>query len=214
MKDLYGINIHMKELYIPFEIPNLELVQKELLEAIEHDYKVAVKPHAFVYVESYMQEKCPTFMSWLKPKLKQPVRIYRYYVTPPYQKLPIHIDGASITVPFGLNIPVTGCKNTMHTYYKTPKSNLSYVGGAGYLARCEPKDYTKLEKVVDLEIDRPYVTNNEEFHSVTNDTDGYRIMFTVRWAVHPTKFRTVYDVMDTTELMLGVGYTNEQVILS
>ena len=205
----------MKELYIPFEIPNLELIQKELLEAIEHDYKVALRPHAFVYPEAYMQEKCPTFMDWLKPKLKEPVRIYRYYVTPPYQKLPIHIDGNFPSVPFGLNIPVCGWKNTVHTYYKTPKSNLVYAGaGSGYLGRTDLKDYNNVERIVDLEIDRPYVTNNSELHGVANNSGDYRIMFTVRWAIHPIKFRTVYDVMDTTELMLGDGYLKEQVILS
>jgi len=194
----------MKELYIPFTIPNLESIQKELLDAIDHDYKEATVPHAFTYGEKYMLESCPQFMGWLKPRLRLPVRIYRYYVTPPHQSLGIHIDGANPTVPFGINIPVIGTKNTYHSYYETDPDNLEVRVPTGYLGGTHPKDLSKLKLTTELEIMRPYVINNEILHGVRNDSDEHRVMFTVRWAIHEKLARNIQDCMHVADLQLGV----------
>lgn len=186
----------MKELFIPFHIPNFEEVREELLQAIDHDYTVDQKPHAFTYPEKYMMEKCPIFMSWLQPRLKLPVRLYRYYVTPPRSKLPIHIDGSAVTVPFALNIPLSGTKNTYHSYYETSKDNIGFKTGEGYLGAMQPIDQSKLTKIADLEILRPHVTNNSILHGVSNNSEQHRVMFTVRWKIHPTEARTVEECMD------------------
>lgn len=194
----------MKELYVPFTIPNLESIQQELLAAIDHDYKESATPHAFTYSEPYMMARCPQFMSWLKPRLRLPVRIYRYYVTPPRQSLGIHIDGADPTVPFGINIPVTGTKNTYHSYYETDPDNLEVRVPDGYLGGTHPIDISKLTMTHELEIMRPYVINNEVLHGVRNDSDDYRVMFTVRWVIHKFLARNIEDCMNTSDLQLGV----------
>lgn len=193
----------MKELFVPFYINNFEDIQLELLNAIDHDYTLNSKPHAVTYPEKYMMEKCPIFMSWLKPRLKMPVRLYRYYITPPGNRLPVHIDGTSVTVPFALNIPVAGTKNTQHTFYETSKDNIAFKTGEGYLGATQPIDSTKLEKIAELEILTPHVTNNSVLHGVTNETNEHRVMFTVRWLIHPTVGRTVEECMDTSGILEG-----------
>lgn len=194
----------MKELFVPFNIPNFENIQLELLNAIDHDYTLESKPHAFTYTEGYMLEKCPIFMSWLKPRLKLPVRLYRYYVTPPRNRLAVHIDGMSPTVPFALNIPVAGTKNTQHAFYETSQDNIERKTGQGYLGAIQPIDQSKLVKITDLEILTPHVTNNSVLHGVTNDTDEHRVMFTVRWLIHPTLGRAVEECMDIQGLFDGL----------
>lgn len=191
----------MKELFIPFNIPNFEEVQIELLNAIGHDYKESKIPHAFTYTQMYMIEKCPKFMSWLKPRLKMPVRLYRYYITPPKSKLAIHIDGTNPTVPFALNIPVSGTKNTYHSFYDTDTENIEPKTGAGYLYAMQPIDSLKLKKISELELLTPHVTNNEVLHGVVNDTDEHRVMFTVRWLVHSTLCRDVEECMHISDLL-------------
>jgi hypothetical protein len=191
----------MKELSIPFTIPNLEEIQIELLSAIDHDYKSVTGPHAFSYTSDIMAERCPKFMSWINPKLKAPVRIFRYYVTPPNTSLGAHIDGINPTSPFGLNIPVTGTKNTYHCFYDTPADNKIEFTTDGYLGHIAVKDESRLKLVADeIEVLRPYVMNNSVLHGVRNDSDEYRIMFTVRWRLYQ---RILEDLIDTTELMLG-----------
>ncbi len=190
----------MKELFFPFFIPNFDAVQTELLAAIDHDYKLNSGPHAFTYQEAYMLERCPMFMSWLKPRLKLPVRLYRYYITPPKSRLSIHIDGTQPTVPFALNIPVAGTKNTQHTFYETNEDNIQFNIDPNYLGAKRPIDVSRLKKIKDLEILEPHVTNNSVFHGITNNTDEHRVMFTVRWMIHSTIGRTVEECMDTQGL--------------
>ena len=42
--------------------------------------------------------------------------------------------------------------------------------------------------------------NNSVLHGVQNDTDEYRIMFTVRWNLDE---RILEDVIDTSGLLMG-----------
>lgn len=196
----------MKELFFAFSIPNFENIQKELLEAIDHDYKEHTKPHRFTYQEKYIQEKCPLFMAWLTPRLKMPVRMYRYYVTPPRCNLNIHIDGYDPTVPFALNIPLTGTKGTFHSFYESSGDNRQFGISNSYIGRnlgaTKPLDYSKCTKVADLELVSPHVTNSSVFHGITNDTDQYRVIFTVRWILHETIGRTVQECMEISDLLI------------
>ena len=194
----------MNELSIPFTIPNLEEIQTELLCAINHDYKKVVSTHAFSYSHDYMTQHCPKFMSWLMPKVKIPIRVFRYYITPPHTSLDAHIDGVYPTSPFGINIPIIGTKNTYHCYYDTPKDNIYATFPNGYLGAWLVKDQTKLKLIgEEMEVMRPYVMNNSILHNVRNDSDEHRVMFTVRWPLHNTLFRKLEEVIDTSDLLLG-----------
>jgi len=194
----------MNELAIPFTIPNLEEIQVELLNAIDRDYKAVVGTHAFSYSATYMTEHCPKFMTWLMPKVKAPIRIFRYYITPPHTSLEAHIDGVDPTSPFGINIPIIGTQNTYHCYYDTPKDNIYATSPDGYLSAWLVKDQAKLKLIgEEIEVIRPYVMNNSILHSVRNDSDEYRVMFTVRWPLDKTLFRKLEDVIDTSDLLLG-----------
>lgn len=195
----------MKELFIPFFIPNFKEIQQELLLAIDHDYKLDKKPHAFIYSQEYMQDHCPIFMNWLMPKNRVPIRMFRYYVTPPHQTLGAHIDGVYPTSPFGMNIPLIGSENTYHIFYDTPKENLHFrLSPGGYLGAWIPKDDSIITPMSEgKEILSPYIVNNEILHGVTSKSDEHRVMFTIRWPLHPTLYRNIEEVMDTSELMLG-----------
>jgi hypothetical protein len=194
----------MNELSIPFTIPNLEEIQTELLSAIDYDYKKVVGTHAFSYTYTHMIENCPKFMEWLMPKVKAPVRVFRYYITPPHTSLDAHIDGVDPTSPFGINIPVTGTQNTYHCFYDTSKDNIYATSPNGYLGSWLAKDQTKLKLIgEEIEVMRPYIMNNSILHGVRNDSDEHRVMFTVRWPLHNTLYRKLEDVMDTSDLLLG-----------
>lgn len=195
----------MKELYKPLNIPNLKIIQTELLNCIAHDYK-SKGIHAFTYTVPYMEEKCPTLMAWLVPRSKLPLRLLRFYVTPPKSKLSIHIDGGGNfpVVPFGFNIPVTGCENTHMVWYNCTEDNMTPVHPAGYLGATYPKEYSKLSELDRIEIagSRPYLTNNSVMHGVINNTDEFRVMFTVRWTIDYVIGRTIEECFDTTDLFL------------
>jgi hypothetical protein len=191
----------MKELVIPFTIPNLEEIQAELLSAIYHDYKAPVETHAFSYPSIYIKKSCPKFTEWLMPKVKVPIRIFRYYITPPHTSLGVHIDGVNPTSPFGLNIPVIGTKNTYHCFYETSEDNMVLNTSSSYLEHISVKDESKINLISEkIEVTRPYVMNNSVLHGVQNNSDEYRVMFTIRWALTQ---RNLDDVIDTSDLLLG-----------
>lgn len=193
------------ELFKNILIPDFPQVQRELLSCIKHDYKENPTPHAFNYSKEYLTKTCPTLMNWLTPRSKMFFRLLRFYVTPPRQTLGAHIDGGGKAplVPFGINIPVTGCENTYHTFYQCPPENIRPDTPDGYLGGLHPIDYNKITPMKRLEILKPCFTNNSVMHGVENESDNYRVMFTVRWILHPTIGRKIDEVIDTTNLFVN-----------
>lgn len=190
----------MDELYKHITIPNFEEVQRELLESINYDY-VSRGLHAQNFSEEHLTNRCPTFMSWLKSKSKRKFRLLRFNFTPAYSELPHHIDGSFVSVPFGLNVPVLNCHNTKMTWYQCSKENQNgYSTGYGNDQHLiTPIDVSKLVIIEELELTKPCFVRNDIMHNVKNLNNAVRIMFTVRWDLHPTKFRTIDEVIDTTD---------------
>lgn len=190
----------MEELYRFINIPDFKKVQTELFDAIDYDYQSKGK-HAKNYTPDYMRLKCPTLMSWLDAKTKADYRLLRFYFTPPNEVLGHHIDGINPIVPFGLNIPVMNCENTTMTWWNCNKDNLRIPNpGSGYLGAITPVDISKTTVRDKLELIKPCFTRNDVMHSVENPNNTVRIMFTVRWGLHHTMFRTIEDVMNTEDL--------------
>lgn len=186
----------MKDLWIPVNIPKFNEVQQELLNMVTIQPSVT-KTFAFSVDEPTMIENCPLFMDWLTPRKKKKVRLYRFYITEPYGHLGAHIDGIKkLKVPFGLNIPVANCENTFHVFYDCEEDNFETEFKEGYLGGCTPKDHSLLNEISRLEITRPYFTRNDIMHAVENNNPTYRIMFTVRWQLHPELSRTIEEVFD------------------
>lgn len=181
-------------------MPNFEVIQQELSASINYDY-ISKGLHAQNFSEEYITSTCPTLMSWLKPRSKSQFRLLRFYFTPGNSELPHHIDSSFVSVPFGLNIPVLNCQNTKMIWYNCSKENQnSHSADSGYQSAITPRDISKLEVIEELELIKPCFTRNDIMHNVKNFNSSVRIMFTVRWGLHPTKFRTIEEVMDTSGL--------------
>lgn len=186
----------MKNLWLSVDIPDFERIQNELYQLVEIEPGVT-KTHAYSVDEKLMAERCPLFMSWFLPRKKQNVRIYRFYITEPFGHLGAHIDGGKILkVPFGMNIPVANCENTSHIFYDCDEDNIQTELKEGYLGGCVPKDRSLIKEISRLEITKPYFTRNDVLHSVENNNPTYRVMFTIRWALHPTIARNLEEVFN------------------
>jgi hypothetical protein len=186
----------MKDLWLPIDIPDLNQIQEELYQIVNIKQGIT-KTHAFSVDESTMIDNCPLFMDWFLPRKKEKVRLYRFYVTEPYGHLGAHIDGNKFCkVPFGMNIPVANCEHTYHIFYDCDEENIINELKNGYLAGCVPKDRSLLKEKCRLEITRPYFTRNDILHSIENNNPTYRVMFTVRWNLHPILYRTIEEVFN------------------
>lgn len=186
----------MKDLWVPIDIPDFDKIQEELSKMVVIESGVT-KTHAFSIDERSMIKQCPIFMDWFIPRKKKAVRIYRFYITEPFGHLGAHIDGSKqLRVPFGMNIPVANCNNTYHIFYNCDEDNIKNEYKSGYLNGCVPKDRELITETARLEITKPYFTRNDVMHSVVNNNPTYRVMFTVRWLLHPTIGRDIDEVFD------------------
>lgn len=186
----------MKKLYQKVEIDNLYQIQRELIDLVDITHGMT-KTHAFS-VENHIIEKfCPIFVSWLAPRLKSPVRLFRFYVTEPWGQLLPHIDGSKeLKYPFGLNIPVANCDNTWHIFYECDEDKIKNIEVDGYLLGCVPVDEACLIEKTRILLNEPHFVRNDVMHSVINFTDHYRIMLTVRWILDPVLGREFEDVFE------------------
>lgn len=193
----------MEELYKYVNIPNFEYIQQELLNSLwDYEYK-SKGLHAANFTEEFLCERCPTLMSWLKLRSKSAFRLLRFYFTPGYGELSPHIDSSFITVPFGLNIPVLNCENTKMIWYNcSPQNQGKPEAINGYLQGIQPLNSNILEVIDQIELVKPCFIKGDVMHSVKNFHESWRIMFTVRWGLHPIKFRKIEDVIDTTDLFV------------
>jgi len=176
-------------------IPDFHDIQKELIDLVDIDSKKLT--HAYSVDEKIIIQKCPIFTNWLFSKKKMPIRAYRFYITEPYGKLGPHIDGTkTLRSPFGLNIPLKNYNNTYMHFYDCPEENIKNLFKNGYLGGCVPKDKHALVEKCKLELINPYFVRNDIMHSISNPNPTYRIIFTVRWILHPTKGRTIQEVFN------------------
>lgn len=194
----------MKELFKKVNIPEFDIIQKEVLDSITEDYN-SNKTFAFNYDIFETAKRCPKFMSWFLPRNKAPVRLIRFYVTKPYGYLNPHIDGGlPYTSPFGLNIPILNCENTKMFWFEYDSEEEYPTKPDGYYVAIFPRNPDRLRKIGELEITKPYFVRNDIMHSVENYNNGPRIMLTVRWPLHSTKYRTLEEVMKLDDLFDSV----------
>lgn len=186
----------MESLFFPVDIPNFELIQKQLLLLLPPDYDKRDTPFAFNLSEEVVSKQSPDLVMWIKEKSIVDVLHYRVYVTPPGSRLPPHIDGggARPTVPFRLNIPITGTKGTRLVFFSTPDNNLKTDIPDSYLSSKRPVDYTQVKPVSSVEITTPHFVNTSVLHGVKNSTTYTRAMFVVTWLIDDVKYREIDEV--------------------
>ena len=190
----------MKNLFTPIVVKDFDIFQAELKKSLPVDYH-SKGLHAFNRDEKTMTELCPQLMSWLKSRSRMPFRLLRYYVTPPQTNLAAHIDGyKAVSVPLGLNFPIIGYRNTYQIYYDCAHDNLSEKSKGEYLDGVVPKDPSIMKEISRIEIDRPGFVRNDIMHSIENSTDQWRVVFIVRWVLHPFIGRTIEEVFDANDL--------------
>lgn len=186
----------MKNLYRPVTVPYLEIIQHQLLDLLPIGYEEKEAPFAFNVDKETVAAKCPKLVDWIVNHSKVDVLHYRIYVTPPNTRLQPHIDGGGITptVPFRLNIPITGTQGTRLVFFKTPFDNLKTEVPKSYLSSMHPVNYAMVRPIDSLEVVSPHFVNTSVLHGVKNPTKNVRVMFVVTWLIDNTKYREIDEV--------------------
>jgi hypothetical protein len=183
--------------YQKINVPDYAVMREELVNFASENVNKNTR-YWDVYRDKF-KDTCPTFFNFVTSNSKIPVRLCRFYLTPPNELLDPHIDGLIANrSPIGLNFPIIGWENTTMEWYDCPKDNLvdgEY--GFGKINSSMVVDRTRLVKVDSVTIDVPTFVRTDIVHGVTNLNPFKRLILSVRWYNNDTlgqHFNQVFDV--------------------
>lgn len=172
-------------------MPELNIVQAELLSALDYDYTLK-GTHAKTYSEQYLRNAAPTLFTWLDKNILVNYSVLRFYVTSPLGELSYHIDGnesSNMLVPYSLNIPVINCSDTTMEWFNCPENNLREwkSPNTNYSHIILPRNKNKLTPLYPhLELSTPALVQTNIVHRVVNHNPAYRIILSVKWLYSST----------------------------
>ena len=172
--------------YLKINVPNYEVMRQELVNFTAKN--VADQVRYWDVRRDYFKDTCPVFYDFIMSNSLIPVRLCRFYLTPPYDYLEPHIDGRIVDKsPFGLNLPVLGWENTTMDWYDCDESNMTDGNyGFGSIQSTKVIDFNKLKKVASVTIDTPTFVRTDHMHSVNNPNPTPRLILSVRWYSNQT----------------------------
>ena len=167
--------------YKKINVDNFELIQTELEKATINNVTDNIRFWDVPFV--WFKENAPLTYEFINLRKKVPVRLCRFYLTPPYDNLQPHVDGLTTNKsPIGLNLPIIGCEDTTMDWYDSPDSNLKD-GPYGFngITASRVIDFTKLRKVDTTTIDCPTFVRTDIVHGVTNFKSTPRLVLSLRF---------------------------------
>jgi hypothetical protein len=187
-------------LYKKLNVDNFEAMRVEL-EAATID-KVNANIRFWGEHYSWFETNAPIFYNFIEGRKKIPIRMCRFYLTPAHDFLAPHADGTSdYRSPIGLNIPISGYKNTTMDWYSCPDDNFEN-GHLGFNKTPASKviDPTKLLKIDSTVIDSPTFVRTDVVHGIINDNITRRLVLSLRFPYSYKFGQNFVDVMDIAGL--------------
>jgi hypothetical protein len=168
-------------LYKKLNVDNFELMRQELelatLDKVNSNLRFWDEP--FIWIKS----NTPIFYNFIESRKKFPIRLCRFYITPPFDELTPHADGlTNYRSPIGLNIPISGHENTSMDWYSCPSDNFE-AGNYGFnnITASRVIDLNKLQKIDSTIIDCPTFVRTDVVHGVTNYKSTPRLVLSIRF---------------------------------
>jgi hypothetical protein len=130
---------------------------------------------------------------WIVGLKLQPISAF-FGVTPPNSIMPPHRDPSSNPAviekgfdyhPWAMNIPLTCDMGSLMRWHRVKSGQKTRLDGAGHSpynnVRVPMADEEDLVEMASVCLDRPMLVNTFEWHSVSNNTDQTRLIFSLRF---------------------------------
>lgn len=171
----------MAKLFFPYHIPNLEIIQKELINL--HGYRFESEKMDSFLVD-WNLENFASLYEFLRPKLKKKylfIKRARFFITPPGFFMYPHIDGYEPTGEiYALNIPIIiPDRDHYHIWYEN-YNELIKINSSTY-NDCLISSAGENLKIKDrLKLESPHFVQIGNLHSVINMSDSPRVVLSLR----------------------------------
>ncbi len=187
-------------LYKKLNVDSFEIFREEL-ENFTKD-QVALNKRYWDVPWPEFKTATPTFYNFVMSRRKLPVRLCRFYLTPPFDILKPHVDGwTNNRAPLGLNIPIVGYENTQMTWYSCPEDNLED-GDYGFnnISASKVKEFSLLKSIEETVIDQPTFVRTDVVHSVFNFKSTPRLVLSIRFHFVKTYGKEFHEVFKLDDL--------------
>lgn len=168
-------------LYKKLNVESFEIFRQELENFTKEE--VSINKRYWDVPWQQFKTGAPTFYNFVMSRKKLPVRLCRFYLTPPNDILKPHVDGwTNNRAPFGLNIPILGYEDTRMTWYDCPEDNLED-GDYGFnnISASRVKEFSRLTPIEETTIDVPTFVRTDFVHSVFNFKPTPRLVLSIRF---------------------------------
>jgi hypothetical protein len=187
-------------LYRKLTVPYFSKIQEELINSTKLN-TLEFKRYWDTAWQDF-ESLSPTLYKFINLRKKTAVRLCRFYLTPPHDLLPPHVDGVSTNrSPLGLNIPISGIENTKMIWYDNPEYNFND-GNYGFnnMPSSRVADITLINKINEAVIDVPTFVRTDVVHAVVNPTDDYRLLLSIRFNFNEKTGKNFDEVFDLADL--------------
>jgi hypothetical protein len=167
--------------YREIDIPNLELLQEQVLSILPND--LYASPRVYFPVDQSRFLNLSGLTNLLDVyNLKHDATAFAFYIMRPYSEGSVHVDWGDAD--YSMNIPIMNCNNTFTNFYKhTGEPELvpeRYIQGVVHRPHYK-FDNVKLEKIDQFESNIPCVIHIKTPHNVVNPQSSFRINLLIRY---------------------------------
>lgn len=187
-------------LYKKIKVENFESIRNELEQATVDN--VAKNFRFWDVPFNWFKDKSPLLYEFIESRKRIPVRLCRFYLTPPLQILKPHVDGLTTNKsPIGLNIPIIGYKNTSMDWYDCADDNLED-GPYGFnkIKASKIINFSKIKKICSTCIDVPTLVRTDIAHGVINSNPYPRLVLSIRFFYGTTFGKNFDDIINLENL--------------
>jgi hypothetical protein len=187
--------------FLKINVPEYDSIRLEL--------EIAAKPFVDANLRykdvshNWIGENAPKLFHFLETRKKKEIRLHRFYISPPNDKLLPHVDGSTkFQSPLGLNFPIIGYEGIHMDWYSCPLSNLKD-GPYGFqgLPACRIIDFSILKHETSTIIDSPTFVRQDIPHGVNNIQSIPRVVLSTRFMQDYHTGREFNEVLDFSDLL-------------
>ena len=170
--------------YKAINLPNFEIIKLQLIDLMYETITDFDSTNTKAISNNLIQQNCPDLIDFFD-KNNLILDVGRFFVTPPRDGLYIHVDGNSeISRIFSLNLPLLNCEHSEMIWWDNVdimeyRSHESY---GSNIAKMDGKDKIKL---AGLALTSPHLVRVDIPHSVENNQDKLRAIFSMRFKPEP-----------------------------